>query len=289
MDDESKKHLLEVKKGKPRKFVMIKDGVEIDRLYIFKKGPFDRYVRMAKQQGIRGEAYWGIVRGDGFDIRFELAQADGFTTPPGTQIRLKDFLKETTGSKFEPEYLIVDSSAPIEEFEPNEVANDEAQPEESVVAEDPGEKFVRLLKSILPHVKRSLATNTSVSDELQTRVREAQDLGRQRDFEHGMAALRHVGQLTKQAIAEAEASPAAVGIDQTVSPMDAAKTARCRQWEERLMQLEPHYRDAVNGENSGAGKLRIVMNYARSQAERRQFVKALVGLDRLAQLLGESK
>jgi hypothetical protein len=138
-------------------------------------------------------------------------------------------------------------------------------------------------------VKRALTTSTSVRDELQLRVREAQDLGRQRDFEQGIVALRLVGQLTKQAIAEADASPAAVGADQTTSPMEEAKTARRQQWEQRLAELEPHYSDAVNSANSGAGKLRIVMDYSRAQAERGQFVKALVGLDRLAQLLGESK
>jgi hypothetical protein len=288
MDDESKKHLLEVKKGKPRKFVMIKDGVEIDRLYIFKKGPFERYARMAKQQGVRGEAYWGIVRGDGFDIRFELARADGFSTPPGTQIRLKDFLKETTGSKFEPEYLIVDAPAPIEDGEQSETNSGEAPPVNSAAKEDPGEKFVRLLKSILPHVKRALATNTSINDELQTRVREAQDLGRRRDFVQGMVALRLVGQLTKQAIFEAEAAPS-VATDRTMPSPVEAETARRRQWEERLTEIEPRYRDAMTAANSSSTKLRIVMDYAHSQALRKRFVKAIVGLERLERMLAESK
>lgn len=288
MDDESKKQLLEVRKGKPRKFVMIKDGVEIDRLYIFKKGPFDRYVRMAKQQGVRGEAYWGIVRGDGFDIRFELARADGFTAAPGTQIRLKDFLKETTGSKFEPEYVIVDTPTPIEDSEQSEIVGDDAQSEDSVLVEDPGEKFIRLLKSILPHVKRALANDTSVSQELQTRVREAQDLGRQRDFEQGMEILRLVGQLTKQALEEANVSSAAVAADQTISRIEEAQAVRRLQWEQRLTQLEPRYNEVTNSANPEVSKLRIVMDYAQSQAQRKHFVKALVGLDRLERMLLDS-
>jgi hypothetical protein len=92
IDDESIKSLQEAKKGKSRKFVMIKDGVQIDKLYVFKKGPFDRYVRLAKKAGIRGEAFWGVVRGDGVDIHFELSRADGFEQPPGKEIRLKEFL-----------------------------------------------------------------------------------------------------------------------------------------------------------------------------------------------------
>lgn len=49
--EESKKFLLEAKKGKSRKFVMSKDGVQIDRLIIFKIGTFDHVIRKAKQDG----------------------------------------------------------------------------------------------------------------------------------------------------------------------------------------------------------------------------------------------
>ncbi len=49
--DESRKFLLEVKKGKTRKFVLVKDGVQIDRLIIFKIESFDRVLRLARQNG----------------------------------------------------------------------------------------------------------------------------------------------------------------------------------------------------------------------------------------------
>ena len=292
MDDESKKILLDVKKGKARKFVMIKDGVEIDKLYIFRKGPFDRFVRMAKQQGVRGEPFWGIVRGDGLDIRFELSRSDGFTGPPGTQIRLKEFLKETTGLKLEPDYVIVDAPTPIEEDGPEVATGEDADRDEAVPEEDPGEKFVRLLKLVLPHVKRALAVATSVSDELQTRVREAQDLGRRRDFEQGLATLRIVGQLAKQALAEAETAPAAGReepvADPVASRIQEAETKRRHQWEERVAQIEPRYSEAVRAATDDTGKMRLVMDYAQTQAARKQFVKALVGLDRLERMLDGS-
>jgi hypothetical protein len=292
MDDESKKFLQDVKKGKPRKFVMIKDGVEIDKLYIFKTGPFDRYVRSAKQEGVRGEAYWGIVRGDGFDIRFELSQGDGFTVAPGTQIRLKEFLKEETGLKFEPEYVIVETSAPIAEEELSAIASDAATPRAAAPAEDAGEKFVRLLKSILPHVKRALVTKTSISDELQLRVREAQDFGRRRDFDEGMAALRLVGQLTKQALAEADSAAHSArekpDAGSFAERLRDAEAKRRTQWEQRVAEIEPRFQQAMGTSTADAGKLRVVMNYAQTQAARRQFMKALVGLDRLELLMSQS-
>src|SRR5262245_11224106 len=106
-DDESRKFLQDVKKGKSRKFLMIKDGVQINKLVLFKVGTFDRVLRKARQGSARGEAYWGILRGDGADICFELSRNDGFVTPPGTDSRLREFLREVTGLKVEPTYAIV--------------------------------------------------------------------------------------------------------------------------------------------------------------------------------------
>ncbi len=247
IDDESIKFLQDVKKGKPRKFVMIKEGVQIDKLYVFKKGPFDRYVRAAKQEGVRGEAFWGVVRGDGVDIKFELSRADGFENSPGKEIRLKEFLKEETSYKFEPAYVIVDTLTPVEESEGEAAA--EVETTEAKVDDDSGPKFIDLLKKILPHVKRALAKPTTVSEELQSRVREAQDFGRQRDFQQGLATLKIVGQLTKQALAESEAAPTGTGPAQELlgrakkvrtlaSESEVEKTSVAKEIAQRLDEAE---------------------------------------------------
>ena len=61
--EESRKFLLEVKKGKARKFVMFKDGVQIERLIVFKAGTFDRVIRMARQDGAaRRDVFWNAAR-----------------------------------------------------------------------------------------------------------------------------------------------------------------------------------------------------------------------------------
>jgi hypothetical protein len=339
IDDESIKFLQEAKKGKPRKFVMIKEGVQIDKLYVFKKGPFDRYVRSAKQAGIRGEAFWGVVRGDGVDIRFELSRSDGFEQPPGKEIRLKEFLREEANLKFEPTYVIVQTLTPIDETDGETSAQEIAG--DVNAEEDAGLKFIDLLKKILPHVKRALAQPTPESAELAARVREAQDLGRRREFQQGLATLRLVGQLTKQALAETGSATAATSpaqeyweqsnrlhslaqeananetsvaneVAQRLAEAERlgqrnqfaranralqraerwielaqAETRRRRQWEARLADLEPRYNELASDSTAHSNQMRVIMNYAASQADRKQFVKALAGLDRLAPLLAE--
>jgi hypothetical protein len=352
IDEESKKALTEVKKGKARKFVIVKEGVQIDRLYVFKKGPYEKFVRQAKKDGIRGQAFWGVVRGDGLDIFFELSRAEGFEQPPGKDIRLKEFIKEETGFKFNPAYAIVDTLATVDETDEDESPQD-AQPgaeqaaEASAVTqaqEEQGEKFTRLLKKILPHVKRALASSTSLGDELRSQVRQAQDLGRRREFEQGLTTLRTVGELAKKALAEAAstqskpaANPAtqfAERLQQLRGQLDAAQaqdtsvakeittrmrdaetlagrqkldrasaalpqierlldraraeTARRQQWEERLAQLEPRYNGSLDAGSADTRALQAIMKYAKSQAERKQYVKALVGLDRLDPMLSAS-
>jgi hypothetical protein len=173
-------------------------------------------------------------------------------------------------------------------------------------------------------------------------VREAQDLGRQREFQQGLATLRIVGQLTKQALAKGEAAPAAAmgpakefleqsqrlrslaqeaGASETSVASEVAKrlaeaeqlgqrnhfdranralqraerwielaqaeTRRRQQWEERLAELEPRFNQRASDSTPDSNQIRAIMNYATSQAERKKFVKALAGLNRLEPMLSE--
>jgi hypothetical protein len=297
--EESRKFLLEVKKGKARKFVLTKDGVQIDRLIIFKAGTFDRVVREARQDGAWGDMYFGMLQGDGTDIRFELSRADGFTNPPGTEVRLKEFLREVTGLKFEPAYVIVDNLVTVEQAEDDGADDDSesSQMTESAVADSGSsvvevsteDKFVRILKSILPHVKRALAAKTLVSAELQQSVREAQELGRRRDFDPGLAALRRVGELTKQALAETESTMPAADASDSATQSRVAQPTRRQQWDDRLAAVQSRFDKAVAGSTTNVDKLQKVMGYAQNEARQQRFVKALVGLDRLERLLNNSE
>jgi hypothetical protein len=286
-DDASQKFLQDVKKGKPRKFVMIKDGVQINKLILFKVGTFDRVLRRAKQDGTRGEEYWGVLRGDGTDIRFELSRSDGFVAPPGTDIRLRDFLRETAGVKLEPTYAIVDNLAPVDEVDGDGVIAtcDDGEPVAEESNEDAGAKFARLWQALLPHANRALSMNTTVRDDLQAGIDEAEDLGRQSDFEEGLVALRRLGELIRRSHEEAESAseaPSAVA----ASAQLTNETSR-REWDLRLAQIEPRYREVVGSGGARSEQLQKVMEYAQTQAGNQQFVKAHVGLDRVEQLLGE--
>jgi hypothetical protein len=288
-DDASHKFLQDVKKGKPRKFVMIKDGVQINKLIVFKVGTFDRVLRKAKQDGTRGETYWGLLRGDGTDIRFELSRTDGFVAPPGTDIRLKDFLREVTGLKLEPTYTIVEKLADVDDEDANEVIGDFRETER--VAEQPdedaGAKFSRLLQALTPHANRALSMNTTIRGELQAGIQEAEDLGRRSDFEAGLSALRRVGELIRCCCAEAGIATGSEEPNNVAAPAETSSETRRREWDLRLAEIEPRYRESVRTGGPLAEQLQKVMQYAQTQAGNQQFIKALVGLDRVERMLGD--
>jgi hypothetical protein len=288
-DDASQKFLQDVKKGKPRKFVMIKDGVQINKLIVFKVGTFDRAVRKAKQDGTRGETYWGLLRGDGTDIRFELSRTDGFVAPPGTDIRLKDFLREVTGLKLEPTYTIVENLAAVDDEDTDEVIGDfnHTEPIADQPDEDAGAKFSRLLQALLPHAKRCLSMNTMAGDELQTAMHEAAELGRQRDFEEGLIALKRVGELIRRCCAEGGIATGSEEPNSIGASAQASDDTRRHEWDLRFAEIEPRYRESIRTGGPLAEQLQKVMEYSQTQAGNQQFIKALVGLDRVERMLGD--
>lgn len=112
LNEESRKYLEDVRKGKPRKFVMICKGKDIVSMVIYKKGAVKSQVVRAKETG-KGAVYFGVVDGKGVNINFRLARADNFEEAPGKTIVLKQFLNDQTGDKFKPVYEIVDQHGPV--------------------------------------------------------------------------------------------------------------------------------------------------------------------------------
>ncbi len=80
MNEESVGYLEDVKKGKPRKFVMICKGTNIVSLVVYKKGNVEGRKKEAKEAG-KGQFYFGAVNGKGVDIRFIL-EPTVLTVPP---------------------------------------------------------------------------------------------------------------------------------------------------------------------------------------------------------------
>jgi hypothetical protein len=150
VDAESKKYLEEVKKGKPRKFVMICKGVKILNLIVYKIGSEAKYKNLIKKADGAGQFYGGVVSGKAKNIVFELS-SEQYDRPPGKDHLLKQFLEEEAGMSFKPVYAIVetltsvdDSTAnaeqPVDDVDPigtkvtsdvdetNEVASEETTP-----------------------------------------------------------------------------------------------------------------------------------------------------------------
>lgn len=98
----------DVKKGKPRKFVMICKGTSIVSLVLFKKGSPDKYAKEAKKAGA-GQVYHGVAVGRGNDINFQLARTDGFDSAPVKNPTLKTFLAEEADFKCAPVIEIIDT------------------------------------------------------------------------------------------------------------------------------------------------------------------------------------
>lgn len=166
LDADTMKYLEDVKRGKPRRFVMIAKGEKILTLIVYKKGSIDKYKKEAKEAQGAGQFYHGVVDGKGMNIAFKLCTADGFTEPPGKDIKMKMFLSDETGIKFKPSYEIVAELPDVAEDDDTVMAADMpvAPPQppsapETPPAVDPGQaaKLTEALNKLTPLIKQSLA------------------------------------------------------------------------------------------------------------------------------------
>ena len=112
ISEDSVGYLDDVKKGKPRRFVMICQGASVESLVIYKKGNVDKYIKEAKASG-KGTVSYGIVDGKGPNITFKLSRAEGFKKEPTTSPKLKGFLKDEADFTCIPEIEIIDAHAPM--------------------------------------------------------------------------------------------------------------------------------------------------------------------------------
>ncbi len=122
MSEESLTFLEQVRKGKPRNFVMSMKGAKVRSLLVKKKR-----IKEAEKKEARGRGYqplFGVVSGQGAKISFQIARSDGFDSDPsgGKTEKLKKFLKEQTGKAFKPTVELVDTPPPIP-FDEEELAD----------------------------------------------------------------------------------------------------------------------------------------------------------------------
>jgi hypothetical protein len=159
LDPDTMKHLEDVKRGKIRRFVMIAKGEKILTLIVYKKGSIEKYKKEAKEDHGAGQFYHGVVDGKGMNIVFKLCTADGFTEPPGKDIKMKMFLSDETGIKFKPTYEIVAELPEIPEIEDESgaVETEEAKSEEVTLADpEQAAKAIEALNKLTPLIKLAL-------------------------------------------------------------------------------------------------------------------------------------
>lgn len=114
--------LQDVKKGKPRNFMLICKGNKVRFLLVKKKGVKKSEISEAKKTGYKGEVCVGVITGNGQNLVFNLATADGYTAEPCKEKSLKDFLADHADFKCHPTFALV-QFAPEVPFEEEDLQN----------------------------------------------------------------------------------------------------------------------------------------------------------------------
>ena len=285
VDADTKKFLEEVKKGKPRRFVMICKGVKILSLIVYKKGTLDKYKKQAKAEG-KGQFYHGVVDGKGVNIAFKLAASDGYDSPPGKELILKDFLASEAEMKFKPTYEIVAELPEVDESDTEETESANA-PEASAPAEpaeaaptssasptdDPAARAAKLaeaLKKLKPLVDKVINDAPNRKGELHaTMVQIAGEIKGQ-EFDKAKQNLVDFATLLKSLAAQPPAPPTSDSND------------RAQEFAQRCQALESRLLEAQKADRDKAAKLGAVWDYAAKQAAADNYANAFEALDRLA-------
>lgn len=109
VSDETIDFLGQVKKGKPRKFVMLTVGAKVAALVLYKSGNSNKQIAKAKQES-KGTPCFGVVEGQGQDLTFKIAVSDGFKSAPVANTALKTFLKDEADISCKPIFEVVETA-----------------------------------------------------------------------------------------------------------------------------------------------------------------------------------
>lgn len=120
--EDTGKYLEEAKKGKPRSFLLICKGTKVTYLKVKKKPVKKGELSEARKLGYKGEPYMGVITGQGMDLVFNLATADGYESEPVKDKSLKDFLEEHVQLKCKPSFAIV-AVAPVIPFDESDLSH----------------------------------------------------------------------------------------------------------------------------------------------------------------------
>jgi len=135
LSEETLQGLDGVRRGKPRRFVLISQGAQIVSLVVYKKGALDKRLKEARESG-RGKVSYGIVEGQGVNLTFKLAKADGFEDAPVRDTALKSFLSDEADLSCKPTFEIVETLPPLADDDLPPGTQPPTQPETAQVQTD---------------------------------------------------------------------------------------------------------------------------------------------------------
>ena len=187
IDSESIKSLEDVKKGKPRRFILLCKGSAIQRLVVFKKGSAESILQRTKKEGFKGQAYIGVVDGKGQDISFKLCTADGYDSAPGKEPFLKAFLSTEAGITCKPKYEIVLALPKISEEEDEATATPESPAPAMARTGDPNIELRQKMRAAIQKLTPAVKTFVTANPERRQEV--LQPLERLRNFALGDPAV----------------------------------------------------------------------------------------------------
>lgn len=270
-DDDTKKFLEEVKKGKPRRFVMICKGVKILSLIVYKKGTVEKYKKQAKEEG-KGQFYHGVVDGKGVNVTFKLALSDGYDKPPGKELILKDFLSTETGIKFKPTYEIVESLPELDlddesDSEAVETTEDDTDFGKSPEVIQLGKRFNELSDPLKSFVATFADRRVEILKPVKT-VKDFLAAPTPESIGSAQEALKQIETLVLEMKDQGSTAPTSAG------PGD---------FKERLKALLPQVKELAD--SSEAKSAKTTLNEAGEQAKKNNFESALQLLDEVENIL----
>jgi hypothetical protein len=253
--------LEQVRKGKMRNFMLICKGAKIRYLAAQKKPLKKKAVTEAKAQGYKGDAYFGVISGQGVELIFNLARADGYESAPTKDAILREFIGEHAELKCKPTFAILDL--------PPEIPFDEQEQQHPLIA-----RFLKLEQA----VAKSADAQPQHSATLRGRTAEVRGLLHEGEFD---AAGLQIDELIRILKSLQTTSPP-TNAEQPVAVDEAAM----KQFVTRMKALKPAIDETSNTEDAHGQQIKQAVAQAAVLARKKDFVQANHALDRVEELLG---
>ena len=266
----------QAKKGKPRSFLLVCKGSRVKYLAVKKKPVKKSELAEAKKLGFKGQAYFGVITGQGMNLVFNLSMEDGYTAPPCKEKSLKNFLGQHANFECKPTFAIV-ATAPTIPFDEDDLSN-------PLIA-----RFVAMEEKI----SNVLVARPEVAAELTKTVSEIRLLLQDGDFtgaEPGVSALATRlqellggGQAATQTATPASPTqtPAATSQPSQSVDNDALKT----KLQEAFNKLVPQLKQAVATYPDKKVELLTPVAQIKKQMEAGELQEAKAGILAVGQLL----